>query len=176
MKCRLNSSVCNNKQRWNEDKCRCECRELVGKKRCDKDFIWNPSTCNCECDKSCDGGEYLDHENYKCKKMIDQLVEKCSENIDENEMIYNRTNRKSSISFFHSITNIKNFDLNLLSMNKISFEKNTDCVIYETKYLKNLDSENSLYQIFNNVNAIPLKMIVKLNIWFFLLQTKIEKH
>ena len=25
-KCRLNASVCNNKQRWNEDKCRCECK------------------------------------------------------------------------------------------------------------------------------------------------------
>ena len=31
-KCRSNSSVCNNKQRWKEDKCRCECREFVGKK------------------------------------------------------------------------------------------------------------------------------------------------
>ena len=26
-KCRLDASVCNNKQRWDEDKCRCECRE-----------------------------------------------------------------------------------------------------------------------------------------------------
>ena len=26
-KCRLDSNVCNNKQKWNEDKCRCECRE-----------------------------------------------------------------------------------------------------------------------------------------------------
>ena len=26
-KCRLYSSVCNNKQRWNEDKCRFECGE-----------------------------------------------------------------------------------------------------------------------------------------------------
>ena len=25
-KCRLDASVCNNKQRWNEDKCRCECK------------------------------------------------------------------------------------------------------------------------------------------------------
>ena len=25
-KCRLDESVCNNKQRWNEDKCRCECK------------------------------------------------------------------------------------------------------------------------------------------------------
>ena len=24
-KCRLDASVCNNKQRWNDDKCRCEC-------------------------------------------------------------------------------------------------------------------------------------------------------
>ena len=23
-KCRLDASVCNNKQRWNDDKCRCE--------------------------------------------------------------------------------------------------------------------------------------------------------
>ena len=51
------------------------------------------------------------------------------------------------------MTNIKNFDLNLLSINKISFEKNTDCVIYEIEFFKNLDSENSLYLIFNNVDA-----------------------
>ena len=24
-KCRVDASVCNNKQRWNDDKCRCEC-------------------------------------------------------------------------------------------------------------------------------------------------------
>ena len=58
-KCRLDSSVCNNKQRWNEDKCRCECREeLSDKERSDKEFTWNPSNCNCECDKSCDIREY----------------------------------------------------------------------------------------------------------------------
>ena len=28
-KCRLEASVCNNKQRWNNDKCRCECKELI---------------------------------------------------------------------------------------------------------------------------------------------------
>ena len=25
-KCRLDANVCNNKQRWNDDKCRCECK------------------------------------------------------------------------------------------------------------------------------------------------------
>ena len=46
-KCRLDSSVCSNKQRWNENKCRCECREeLRDKERCDEGFIWNHSNCN----------------------------------------------------------------------------------------------------------------------------------
>ena len=30
-KCRLAASVCNNKQRWNKDKCRCEFKELIDK-------------------------------------------------------------------------------------------------------------------------------------------------
>ena len=38
-KCRFDTSVCNNKQRWNEDKCRCECKELINKSSCDKGFI-----------------------------------------------------------------------------------------------------------------------------------------
>ena len=88
-KCRLDLSVCNNKQRWNKDQCRCECKELIDKETCDKRFIWNPSDCDCECDKSCDIGEYLDYKNCKCtKKIVDGLVEECSKSIDENEMIY----------------------------------------------------------------------------------------
>ena len=59
---------------------------------CDKGFIWNPSNCECKCDKSCDFGEYLDYENWKCrKKIIDKLVEEYSENIDGNKKIYNGT-------------------------------------------------------------------------------------
>ena len=38
-KCRLDASVCNNKQRWNNDNCRRECKELIDKGRCDKGFI-----------------------------------------------------------------------------------------------------------------------------------------
>ena len=83
-KCRLDVSVCNNKQRWNEDKCRCECKELIAKGVCDKGYIWNPSNCECECDKSCHFGEYLDHENCKCRKMLfDKPVEECTRNGEE---------------------------------------------------------------------------------------------
>ena len=47
-KCRLDASVCNNKQRWNDDKYRCKCKELIDKGVCDKRYIWNPSNCECE--------------------------------------------------------------------------------------------------------------------------------
>ena len=63
--CRLDASVCNNKQRWNDDKCRYKCKELI-----DKGYTWNPSNCECECDKSCDVGGYLDYENCKCRKSL----------------------------------------------------------------------------------------------------------
>ena len=40
---------CNSNQWWNNDKCRCECKNNVFK----KDFVWNPATCICE------NGKYL---------------------------------------------------------------------------------------------------------------------
>ena len=82
--CRLDKIICNSKQKWNKDKCRCECRELIDKGACDKGYVWNPSNCNCECDKSCNIGEYLD---YSRKKLIDPLVEECTENIDEKKFV-----------------------------------------------------------------------------------------
>ena len=89
-KCRLDSSVCNNKQRWNDNKCRCECKKLIDRSVCDKGdkgYAWNPSNCECECDKSCDFGEYVDYENCKCRKrLIDKLVEECGENVDQSKL------------------------------------------------------------------------------------------
>ena len=83
-KCRLDACVCNSQQRWNKDKCRCECNELIEKGIRDKRFIWNPSNCKRECHELCDVGEYLDNENFKCRKrLIDKLIKKCTENIDE---------------------------------------------------------------------------------------------
>ena len=67
-KCRIDARVYNNKHRWNDDKCRCRCKELIDKGICDKEFIWNPRNYECECDKSCDVREYLDYENCKYRK------------------------------------------------------------------------------------------------------------
>ena len=57
---------------------------MIDKGVCDKGFIWNPSNCEYECDKSCDVGEQLDYENcnYR-KKLVDKLVEECTENVEE---------------------------------------------------------------------------------------------
>ena len=75
---------CHEKLRQNDDKCRCECKELIDKGACDKECIWNPSECECECAKSCYVGEYLDYENCECRKsLVDKLVEECTENIYE---------------------------------------------------------------------------------------------
>ena len=90
--CRLTKAVCDRQQVWNEDKCRCECREdLIEKAICDKGFICNPSNCKCECDKSCGIGEYLDYKNCVCRNsIVDKLVEECTSVID-GKKIYNET-------------------------------------------------------------------------------------
>ena len=73
---------------------------------CDKGFIWNPSNCECECDKSCDIGEYLDYKDCRCKKrIIDKLVEECSENIDGNEMLYNETLNAIQLNVYKKVFN-----------------------------------------------------------------------
>ena len=103
-KCRLDASVCNNKHKWDENKCRCEWKELIDERIWDEGYIWNPSNCECECDKSCDIGEYLDYKSCKCKiRLVDKLVEECSEKIDE---------KKLHSMGLHSIKMIYNSNLN----------------------------------------------------------------
>ena len=85
--CKFGTNVCNNKQHWNKNKCRCECKEVIDKGVCNKGFVSNPSNCECECDKACDVGEYLDYENCKCtKKLVDKLTDECTETAEEVEL------------------------------------------------------------------------------------------
>ena len=86
--CRLNAIVCNNKQRSNNDKCQCECKELIDKGVCDKGYASNPSNCECKCNKSCDFSEYLDYKNciYK-KRLVNKLIDQGNETIDEVKLI-----------------------------------------------------------------------------------------
>ena len=91
--CRLNSSMCNSKQIWNSNTCRCDCNEdFAGIINCAKGFMWNPSTCECQCDKWCKSDQYLDHKKCVCKnKLIGRVIEECTSVINET-MINNKDN------------------------------------------------------------------------------------
>ena len=83
---------------------------------CGKGFSWNPSNCECECDKFCDIGEYLDYENSKCrKKLVDKLVEECTENIDETELhsADNKNKHKCSSCIVYIVLLSLNFVINI---------------------------------------------------------------
>ena len=89
--CKLNSTVCNSKQIWNSDTCRCDCNEdfasMISR---DKGYTWNPSTCECQCDMWCKPGQYLGHKNCVCKnKLVGRIIEECTSIINET-MINNK--------------------------------------------------------------------------------------
>ena len=44
-RCKFDARKYNSNQKWNNDKCWCECKK---RHICVKDYIWNPATCNCE--------------------------------------------------------------------------------------------------------------------------------
>ena len=101
----MTSAICNDRQEWNENKCRWECKEdLVSKLVCDKGYMWNPSTCSCECDRYCETGQYLDYKNCICrKKIIDDLIEKCTSIVDmdiKNNTLSKKSDESSSNIYF----------------------------------------------------------------------------
>ena len=72
----------------------CECKELIDKGMRDKGYVWNPSNCECECSKSCNINKNLHYSYCKCKKkLIDPLVEECTENINETSLVKNTLDR-----------------------------------------------------------------------------------
>ena len=54
--------------------------------------------------------------------------------------------------FFNDMINIFDFDPSLLSIDEISF-KSDELIMYDIKYIKNLNSLNSLYLVFNNLDG-----------------------
>ena len=101
--CKLNSSVCNNKQIWNRDTCKCDCNEdFASIINCTKGFTWNPTTCENQCDTWCKPGQYLDHKNCVCKnKLIGRIIEECTNIINETVI-----NNKDNIENDNILTNI----------------------------------------------------------------------
>ena len=101
--CRLHSSVCNSKQIWNSDTCRCDCNEdFAGIINCTKRYMWNPITCECQCDMWCKPGQYLDYKNCVCKnKLVGRIIGECTNVINETIM-----NNKDNINNDNAVWNI----------------------------------------------------------------------
>ena len=91
--CKLNSSVCNNKQIWNDDTCRCDYNEdFAGMINCAKRYTWNPSTCECQCDTWCKPSQYFDHKICVCKnKLVGRLISECT-SVFKETMMNNKDN------------------------------------------------------------------------------------
>ena len=78
----LDSSVCNNKHCWNDDKCSCKCKESV--EYAIKDPFEILVIVSLNAINNVMLGEYLDYENCKFKeKLVDELIEECTENFEE---------------------------------------------------------------------------------------------
>ena len=55
-------------------------------------------------------------------------------------------------NFVNDMTNISDFDPSLLNVDSIKFKSNNS-IIYDIKYIKNLNSSNALYLVFNNLDV-----------------------
>ena len=61
--------------------------------------------------------------------------------------------------FFNDMTNILDFDPSLLNIYKVSF-RGDELIIYDIKYIKNLNRLNTPYLVFNNLDGHFLKSCV----------------
>ena len=105
--CRLNSSVCNSKQIWNSDTCRCDCDEdFAGIISCDVGYTWNPSNCACEYHMWCKSGQYLDYKKCVCKnKLVGGITAECTSVINET-MINNVDNKDNDNTITYIFTGL----------------------------------------------------------------------
>ena len=137
--CKLNSSVCNNKQIWNSDTCRCDCNgDFASIINCTEGYTWNLSTCECQCDTWCKAGQYLDHKNCICKnKLVGRLISECTSIINETMM---NNNNYDNDNDYNAITYVFIGVFSLLLLVIICF-----CVFAYFKWFKSKYTNNTIY-------------------------------
>ena len=85
IQCKFDGRKCNSDQKWNNEKCWCECKK---RHVCEKDYTWNPASC------SCNNGKYL-------ANIMDDSVLRCDEIIEsydeETKTVSTTFNEKTSL-------------------------------------------------------------------------------
>ena len=66
--CKFDSKKCNSNQKWNNNKCQCECKNPKEHRVYKKNYIWNPARCSCKNGKSI--GSVIDDSLVKCDEII----------------------------------------------------------------------------------------------------------
>ena len=95
---------------------------------CNKQHASNPSNCECECDRSCDVGEYLDYENCKWRKrLVDKLVDECTESVDEEAEIIDINKNKCNSSIVHIVLFSIFFTINVGIGVYFAYYKHVNC-------------------------------------------------
>ena len=85
-KCEFNGRKCGSDQKWNNNKCRCQCQNLKKKHRpCVKYYILNPAICRCK------KGKYL-------ASIIDNSIITCGEIIYTTKNVPTKSVLEKSIS------------------------------------------------------------------------------
>ena len=137
----VNSSVCNIKQIWKSDTCRCDCNEdFAGIINCTKGYTWNPSTCECQCDTWCKPGQYLDHKNCVCKnKLVGRLISECTSIINET-MMNNNSYDNDNNNDYNAVIYVFIGLFSLLLLVIICF-----CMFAYFKWFKSKYANNTIY-------------------------------
>ena len=84
--CKFDGIKCNSNQKWNNNKCRRECKNPRKHHVCEKDYNWNPRTCTCE------NGKFLEiiigDLVFTCDEIL-EMTKTIPTNFDENEITCN---------------------------------------------------------------------------------------
>ena len=92
-----------------------------------------------ECDNTCNIGKYVDYSSCKCrKKFIDPLVEECTENIDETELIKvtveNKNNDRRCSYVVYMVLFVIFFMINIVIIIYFVYHKYVDRNKYDLPY------------------------------------------
>ena len=93
-KCKFDGRKCYSNQKWNTNKCRCECKKHH---ICEKDYIWNPA--------ACENGKYLvsiiDDSVITCDEIIDAEAKSNDEEVNTVPTNFNEKNVTCKTHNFH---------------------------------------------------------------------------
>ena len=66
---KFGTSKCSSNQKWNNDKCQCECKNPKEHNVWEKNYIWNPATCSCKIGKYLGGiiDKFSDYVQWDCR-------------------------------------------------------------------------------------------------------------